>query len=158
MAGYGSDTSESNNRWGFGLGARAGYNFERLYVGARFVYHFGDSYLVKVSDARTVERDMSIWELGAEVGYDIPLSDELRLRPSMLLGIARYLVISAFLASAALAATAPPNYDWLISPGLAVAYDIGDNAFIGADVRVPIVGLEYSIIGITAYGSIGVRI
>src|SRR4051794_17314293 len=43
LLGYGIGFDETNI-WGFGLGARGGYNLKQIYLGLRFMYNFGETY------------------------------------------------------------------------------------------------------------------
>lgn len=80
LAGYGI-----NEKFGVGLGARAGYTFASgFYLGASYVYHFGITNPTPWGDA--VYR---IWLAGGEIGYEFPIGGVV-LRPNVGLGPAGY--------------------------------------------------------------------
>jgi hypothetical protein len=158
--GYGADLSESINRWGLGVGGALGYNIERFYVGARFVYQFGDTYWVTPSDAPPTKVDAALREIVAEVGYDFPIYDALTLRPSLLVGFAHYDVIDAVIHfdSSSLNAPGRSTDRWMVSPGLTAIYDLADKVFVGVDLRLSVVNFSESILGFVAFANVGLRI
>lgn len=82
---YGFDMEEGDfNPWGPGIGIDAGYTLPAaIYVGGAFDYFFGDS--VEVAD---IETTANVWQLMAELGYDVGFAGNFVLRPKLGAGIA----------------------------------------------------------------------
>jgi hypothetical protein len=155
LVGYGKDLSDFFNRWGFGLGAQGGYRLDHLYLGARFVYHFGGS----TSGTLVLDEphaNVSLWELTAQVGYEFALADRFTFRPDLLLGMTSF-IVGTLTHSAGTVSWSQSELKPVISPGVSLLYDLTSNLFIGIEMRVPIVKLVDSIVGYVAYGSGGLR-
>ena len=84
LLGYGftlnTGAAADTNALGLGLGVRAGYNFDALYLGATLLYHGGgstDFTNVLVVDAvtanSTAELTSDLLLLALQAGYDLPL-------------------------------------------------------------------------------------
>jgi hypothetical protein len=127
----------SVNPMGFGLGVRAGYNLNKLFLGGRFMYYVGDA-----SDLPTGRLAMKSWLLAAEGGYDLELGC-LVLRPGLALGIASRII------------DGPPSFNGgnlgyipgsasntqvglYLAPGASLILPI-DAFFVGADARLHLV-------------------
>jgi hypothetical protein len=147
---FGTDLTEDFNPWGLGFGLRGGYNLERLYVGVRFVYQLGNSVDVVTPGLSTLEFTYNLWELSLEGGYDFTLQDKLTLRPSLLLGIVSVIASSDGPVFGGEAAdTSDTNL--LIAPGASLLYDLTEQFFVGADVRLPVVIGGGSMLGLVFY-------
>jgi hypothetical protein len=76
--------STKPNPWGLGLGLGVGYTLPSgLYAGAQFEYFFGGQDTIAVgNETATWDADIkaNIWDLFAELGYDLGLGDEFVLR------------------------------------------------------------------------------
>src|SRR5690606_5628792 len=125
---YGLEMNEGDsNPWGFGLGARGGYTLDfGLYVGGAFEYYFGDSEDFGGGN----EVSFNIWQLMAEVGYDVGLGDQLVLRPKAgvrLASLGGEVCIQGTCAS-------DSESNLLLAPGVEFQY-VGDGFFVGAEAR-----------------------
>lgn len=108
-----------------GVGARLGYELERVYLGGTFVYHFGEERSASAFGfTRTVS--VNVYYFGGELGYDLS-AGPLVARPYVGLGIgtARGCIDSA-------CDTESRAY---VAPGAAVLYPVADRIFVGADAR-----------------------
>lgn len=87
--GYGVYTGEGEdppNPYGLGLGVRSGYTLGAgVYLGAAFHYYLGSSDEVTTLGT-TIESSSNIYQIGAEVGYDLALGPNTVLRPKVGLG------------------------------------------------------------------------
>lgn len=84
--GYGfsfGDTLGGTEPLGLGLGLIGGVPLGEFYAGGRFMYYFGGS-----AELPTGNFSMESWQLAAELGYLLDLSDDLRLRPGVVFGAA----------------------------------------------------------------------
>ena len=73
--------------YGVGVHARAGYTLEPgVYLGAESNYFFGATQ--RFPELGDVEGSLSVFQLGAEVGYDVPLGSALVVRPKVGAGAA----------------------------------------------------------------------
>jgi hypothetical protein len=130
---YGVNLKDTTpNPWGLGLGLGVGYTFQSgLYTGAQFEYFFGGQDTVQGPQplagepALTADVEANIWDLFAEVGYDLALGDEFVLRGKGDVGIASL--------SSRYCVTAPPGVEGfpceddsetalLVGPGVAFLY------------------------------------
>ena len=130
LLGYGVSLEDGGNPWGFGLGLRGGYNLDAIYLGARFVYYFGESESVTVPFAGTIETSINIWELGVEGGYDIDAGG-ITIRPGLGLGLASVNADAGGM-------SASESY-FFIAPGVSALFDVTDSIFVGADVRFQLI-------------------
>ncbi len=145
LVGYGVSL-EDVNPWGFGFGLRAGYNIDAFFVGGRFVFYIGET----VTETRasfsggTSEEDIShnLWELGAEVGYDIAI-DAVTLRPGLGLG----------LASGSSGGSSEVNV--YVAPGLSLLYGVSDSMYLGLDARFQAILSEFGANGIPILATVG---
>ena len=130
----GNQLPESVGLYGLGVGARVGYTLpSRIYAGATFVYHFGQS-----KDANGVKYEGGALYPGVEAGYDLSFSNFV-VRP----------YAGAGLVSVKLKASAGPSEIdasgsklgfW---PGVTLLYPI-EKYFIGADARyVVVTGVDH---------------
>ncbi len=93
---YGINLKDTKpNPWGLGLGLGVGYTLPSgLYLGTQFEYFFGGQDTVPGpqplagESALTADVEANIWDLFAEVGYDLALGDEFVLRGKGDVGLA----------------------------------------------------------------------
>jgi opacity protein-like surface antigen len=137
LLGYGISFESGPNALGFGFGARGGYNFDKLYLGARFNFYLG-------------EDPVNIWELGIEGGYDVSLGDKLTLRPEIGLGLASVTVDLGPFGSAS-------DSEFYIAPGASLLYDVTDSVFVGLDVRLLLVLSDPMFKGLPILATGGMR-
>lgn len=111
----------ATNHLNLGVGARVGYTIpQHVYLGATFVYHFGES----AGDLASVH----VFYPAGEVGYDLHLQD-VTIRPYAGAGL---LVAQATVLGQSATDTAFGFY-----PGLNANYEIPKSpAFVGADMRL----------------------
>lgn len=132
LLGYGIAFDDPNG-WGFGLGVRGGYNLGKIFLGARFVYHFGETAEAESSGLSLLEATMNLWDVGVEGGYDLLVADRLTIRPEVGLGIATRMVSSeGELFGDSLSGSETDPYLALGASGL---YDITPDVFLGLDGR-----------------------
>jgi hypothetical protein len=126
LVGYASDNLN------FGVGIRAGKTLaNRVYLGATFVYHFGDSQTVTTA-AGNASSSFSVFYVGPEGGYDFVVGPTI-IRPYVGLGLAS---LNTSVSGPGASASAGDT-KFVIWPGGTVIYDIKDSAwFIGGDVRL----------------------
>lgn len=119
LLGYGISFEDGPNIWGFGLGLRGGYNLGPIFLGARFVYYFG-------------EDNFNLWELGIEGGYDLPVGPVI-IRPGIGLGIATvsYEIDVGFGGEDFSDSETNPY----LALGSSVLCDITEQFFVGGDLR-----------------------
>jgi hypothetical protein len=136
LLGYGI-SFEDQNGWGVGLGVRGGYNLNQIYLGGRFVYHFGETYEGATGGLTIAEATINLWEVGVEAGYDLLVADKLTIRPEVGLGIATRI------ASADSALLGDLFSDTNTNPYLALGasglYDITPELFLGLDARIQLI-------------------
>jgi hypothetical protein len=126
LLGYGISLESGGNLWGLGFGLRGGYNLDKIYLGARFVYYLGESQSTPLGDV-----SVNVWELGIEGGYDVPAGPA-TIRPELGLGL-------AFASFSAPGGGSTSDGNFFIAPGAAALFDVSDNMFVGADARFQIV-------------------
>jgi opacity protein-like surface antigen len=144
FAGYGISLEDGQNPWGVGLGLRGGYNLDQIYLGARFIYYLGESTSTPLGDA-----SVNLWELGLEVGYDLPAGG-LTIRPALGLGLDNVSVDAGF-------GSASKAYFYL-APGASALFDISDNMFLGVDARLQLVFADPDMIkSIVLLATFGLR-
>lgn len=139
LFGYGVnvDNASGLSRWGFGFGARGGYNLDKMYFGARFSFYLGGSQSVGLlGGAKTSENS---WELGLEEGYDAYVAKGLAVRPLFGLGFARANFNTKATGIAPVNASAYSTIGLFLAAGAALLYDTSDNIFIGVDSRFQII-------------------
>jgi hypothetical protein len=81
---YGIEMNDGDfNPWGPGIGASVGYTLPiiPIYVGGNFDYFFGGSV-----EAGGFKTSGHVWQLMAEGGYDVGLTDLMVIRPKLGLG------------------------------------------------------------------------
>jgi hypothetical protein len=132
LLGYGVGLQSGGNPWGLGFGLRGGYNLDKIYLGARFVYYLGKSVTVPNPFGTPVSVTANIWELGVEGGYDVDAAQGLVVRPLVGLGIANSGVSGTGISGAS-------STDLYIAPGAALLYDVSDSFFVGVDARLQLV-------------------
>lgn len=141
--------------YSLGLGIRGGYELDsRIFLGAGFVYHLGNSddltrsmpgtQVVEVVSAR-----QNYMLAFLEGGYDIWLGD-LIVRPSMWLGLG-FAVVDPHFRTGGLRT----EIDFLFAPGLNLIY-VFDGLYIGGDARYVVVTADGAP-GIELFGMIGLR-
>ncbi|HKP57316.1 MAG TPA: outer membrane beta-barrel protein [Polyangiales bacterium] len=131
LLGY-SVAFDDPNWWGFGLGARAGYNLKQIYLGVRFMYNFGESYSDPIG---LTDSTANLWDVGAEVGYDFVPIDKLTIRPELGLGVATtVLSVDTDFADAS-----ESRSKFSLSFGASALYDVTPSLFLGLNMRVPLV-------------------
>ena len=144
FAGYGISLEDGQNPWGLGLGLRGGYNLDQIYLGARFIYYLGESTSTPVGDA-----SFNLWELGLEIGYDVPAGG-LTIRPALGLGLDDVTVDAGF-------GSRSKAYFYL-APGASALFDISDNMFVGVDARLQLVFADPDMIkSIVLLATFGLR-
>jgi len=157
LAGYGHgfDLPLDINPFGIGFGVRGGYNFDALYVGARFMFFLGES-----KELVGAEVSANAITLGLEAGYDLSLyRDVLFFRPELGVG----LVVAAAEAMAAGVAGQPgdsiddSSEDVYIAPGFALFVRVGERSFLGMDVQLPIISVDDPVVELTILGTAGMR-
>jgi hypothetical protein len=155
LAGYGLDLSGAElNPFGIGFGVRGGYSLGDLYLGARFMFFLGESEDV-MSGGMTIETSQDLMTIGAEVGYDIELSDRgIDLRPEVGLGLA---LSGGEGADAAGNMVDTSSTDFYVAPGASLLFCLGTNVFTGLNVQLPIVFAEEIGTGLTFLGILGLR-
>jgi opacity protein-like surface antigen len=128
LLGYGISLESGGNIWGLGFGVRGGYNIDKIFLGARFVYYLGES-------------PVSSWELGIEGGYDLSIGDKLTLRPGLGLGIASVTVSipSIVIAGTTVGGGSGSSSELYIAPGASILYDVSDTMFLGAEARLDLI-------------------
>jgi hypothetical protein len=148
LAGYGLALDDGANPWSAGFGLRGGYNIGGFYVGARFVYHVGETVTELrgsfAGDTSEVEVSANLWELGAEAGYDIRAGEIVVIRPELGVG----------LASVSANNTQTVGY---IAPGLALLFDVSPGFFLGIDARYAYVGTTLGESGLGFFANLGLR-
>jgi hypothetical protein len=128
----------------FGAGLRAGYTFEsHLYVGAGFMYHFGQS-----TEVFSIKTSTTTMYPSAEVGYDIRFG-RMVVRPYGGLAV---LVSTTSIENLDSATTTSPA----LTPGCALTYDIPKSSiFVGGDGRL-VLNLDGGT-SLGVFGSAGMR-
>ena len=150
LLGYGVSLEDGGNPWGFGFGARGGYNLDQVYLGARFVFYLGESVTVpNLLGGAASETSVNIWELGVEVGYDVDLSKGLTLRPELGLGIAN--------SSTSFNGFSTSSTDLFLAPGASLLFDVAEDIFLGVDVRFQFILASATIKGIPLLATGGMR-
>ena len=130
--------------YGFGIGVRGGYTLpQRVYVGGQFGYYFGGS---------TLGDSYAIWNLTAEVGYEIPLAAvPIIIRPYGGLGFEGVSVSSPGLSgnpvcAGGVCAGGSSFSGFMLMGGAVGTWNFTPNWFAGADARlmIPTFGNTYS--------------
>lgn len=152
LLGYGI-AFDDFNPWGVGIGVRGGYNLNQIYLGARFVYNLGSSEDLETPGFTVAEYSYSLWDLGLEGGYDIPVAEKLTLRPEVGLGLAGLSVESDYL----LGGTGGSSTEVYVALGATGLYDIQPNIFIGLDARFQFVFAEDVLTALTFLINGGLR-
>jgi hypothetical protein len=155
LGGYGHtfNADEHLNPLGVGFGVRGGYNFGELYVGLRFMFFLGDT----ESMGGGVETSANAMALGAELGYDIALLDDvLFVRPELGSGL---MIIEGESMDGAMAATSVngSSEDLYIAPGAALFVNVGKRSFLGLDLQAPIVFATDTEVALTILAIAGMR-
>jgi hypothetical protein len=126
VLGYGV-SFEDANPWGVGLGLTAGLNLSSVYLGARFVYHFGQS----ASDDYG-SYSIHLWELSFVLGYDIAVAENFILRPNISPGLASLI---GELSDSEYSVSGSSDA-FTLAGGIAAIYSIQPNVFLGLDLRL----------------------
>ena len=149
LIGYGVGFDEPNI-WGFGLGARAGYNLNQVYMGLRFMYNFGESYSDVIGLA---EITANMWSLGIEGGYDFLVADKVTIRPELGLGLA----MTTISADTDFGGGSESNSNFYMAFGAAALYDISPMLFIGLDTGIQLIVGDGSTAAWLFLANIGTR-
>lgn len=152
LLGYGI-AFDDFNPWGVGLGVRGGYNLNQIYLGARFVYNLGSSEDVATPGFTVAEYTYSLWDLGLEGGYDIPVAEKITVRPEIGLGLAGMSVESDYL----LGDVSGSSTNLYLALGATGLYDIKPNIFIGLDARFQFVFADDLVSALTFLINGGLR-
>jgi hypothetical protein len=140
--------SDDVNPWGFGLGLRGGYNLDDFFIGARFVYHLGETVEVTrfgtLGEPRMEDVTANLLQFGVEAGYDIHAGSTVVLRPQFGIGFA---VVSG----------ERDQTSVFIAPGVSVLFEVSPKFFVGVEGQYQLVATEISISGIVALANIGMR-
>lgn len=131
---------------GAALGLRAGLTLPStdVYVGAAFLYHFGED-----ADVLGAELSASSLMFGIEGGYELDLG-AVTLRPSLGIG---FQVASIAADANLLGLESQDSTDPYLSPGVGVFLDVG--VLLGAEARYNIVFNERYVDSISLLASIG---
>jgi len=125
----------SANAYGLGLGARGGYTLGfGLYVGGQLEYFFGGS-----AKSQSSNLSLSVWQLQAEVGYDLGLAPTFVLRPQLGLGVAGFHDDFCFddAVNGHACRDLSDNY-FALAPGAVALLDVGP-VFLSAEARVNVI-------------------
>jgi opacity protein-like surface antigen len=148
LVGYGVSLEDGPNPWGLGFGARGGYNLDKIYLGARFVFYLGSSEDVSTG-VGTIEQSINVWELGIEGGYDVALGSTVTLRPELGLGLAGSSVDAGGFSVS--------STDFFLAPGASLLFDVSDSVFLGVDVRLQLILADETVKGIPILATGGMR-
>ena len=151
--GVGTALGEEFNPYGFGFGVRGGYSLGPLYLGGRFAYHLGTSEEVRTTDLTLVDVSVSLWEFGAEAGYDFHVLERLIVRPSVILGIASFITSTELLGQSGSGSDAK----FLLSLGASALYDITPMWFAGGELRLPLNLGGESVVGLVFFATGGAK-
>ena len=157
-AGFALDDTVGNvNAEGFGIGAQAGINLDKIFLGARFLYYLGDTSALPTGDL-----SMNTWLVAAEGGYDFDLS-ALILRPSLALGLITRIVdqppmftspaTGGFIGGSGGNA---PQFAFYAAPGASLLLPIS-MLYVGVDARVPFAIGNRTYVAMDFLGMIGLR-
>lgn len=132
---YGMELNEGNaNPWGSGLGFNGGYTLPviPIYLGGNIEYFFGNTV-----QGTGFELKSRLWQIHAEGGYDIGLTDFFVLRPKLGLGPATLTQKSCLLGacnsdSKAYMSVAPGLTLMIFTPVIRLSFD-GRYEFVLAD-------------------------
>jgi len=144
LLGYGISL-EDFNPWGLGFGLRGGYNLDKIFLGARFVYYLGGTEELPDGFGNTIEIDYNLWELGIEGGYDLDVASGFIVRPGVGLGLAGF---SAGDAS---------ETEVYFAFGASGLYDVAPDIFVGADARFQFVLADESAKALILLATGGMR-
>lgn len=146
LLGYGIDLESGPNAYGLGFGVRGGYNLDKIFLGARFVYYLGSS-------------SWNIWEFGIEGGYDLSVGDKLIIRPGLGLGLASLTVSypSTTIAGITVGGGSASSTEFYIAPGASLLYDVSDSMFLGAEARLEVILGSSSYKGLILLANAGMR-
>ena len=108
-----------------GFGARAGYGFDRVYVGGTLVYHLGETRKANTLGG-SEDVSVNVWYFGGEVGYDLA-AGPLRVRP--------YGGVGMGTARGCLGSSCDTESRAYIAPGIVGLYPLSDRLFAGVDAR-----------------------
>lgn len=124
LLGYGT------GRLNFGMGARAGYTFETpFYVGATFMYHFGDDGFA--TGQGVTDSSRSFYYPAGEVGYDVGIGPVL-VRPYA----AAAILFNRTSITTNGVSNSVTNSELIIYPGVTAQYILPKTpVFVGGDMR-----------------------
>ncbi len=126
---YGLDTEDGDlNSYGIGIAPKGGYTLDMgLFIGGRLDYFFGGS-----EDVPGGEVSANVYQLLAEVGYDIGLSPDLVVRPK--LGVGFGTVGAELCMSGGSCTDQDAKTGLALNPGAGILYSFG-SVFLDADLR-----------------------
>ncbi len=153
LLGYGVSLKSGPNPWGFGFGARGGYNLDKIYLGARFAFYLGES-----QSTAGFKTSLNVWELGLEGGYDFDVAQGLVVRPLLNLGIASLVADVTVSGIPNVGGTGSSSVTKLyLAPGAALLYDVNDTFFVGLDARFQIILASSTAEGLIFLANGGMR-
>ena len=159
LIGYGI-SFEDANPWGFGLGARAGYNIGGFHIGGRLAFQFGGDFESPRADntggGYFITESWSLWEIGPEVGYDI-FAGDVDIRPYIGLGLA---IVSRDEEDLPFnPGSSESDGHPFLAPGVSLLYSVSDSFFLGIDARIQVIFRSLAELkGLPLNGYIGVRL
>jgi hypothetical protein len=174
LVGGGSNPSHGPNPLSVGIGARAGVELKRVYLGLAVTYYFGDSgncgggsptsgadtsslppgFCTLASDGGEVELKQRASLYGVDLGYTLgfPRLSFLKLRPLVQIGDAQITrtgsVTSQDITNGALAGLRSEN-SFYLQPGL-TAFVTAESFFLGVDANLLIMPSVTDIDGVTS--------
>jgi opacity protein-like surface antigen len=138
---------------GFGLGV--GYNFSDFFVGARFAYYIGDSETqirpnFGVSAPDMVDVSQNVWELGAELGYDVHAGTSIVIRPGLGLGLAS-------MSFSTDGGTGISETNAYFAPGVGLFYGVSDSIYLGIEARFQLVLTDPAAKALIPFAGLGMH-
>jgi hypothetical protein len=122
LIGYGFEDG-----YNFGLGVRVGSTLQsKVYVGGTFVYHLG-----KTESTSGLEVSANVLYIGGELGYDIPASETVTIRPYAGLGLASVMAKVKF---NGMGGSGSENRAY-VSPGILLQAQTSEKVLLGLDGR-----------------------
>jgi len=133
---YGFEMNDGDfNPWGPGLGLDIGYTLPNaLYLGANAEYFFGET----VDVEGLGELKGNVWQVTAEVGYDLGLGDRVVIRPKVGLGVASLNSESCVDLGSDEVCTDDSSTNFAATPGVDLLY-LGEHFSLTVDVRYDLI-------------------
>jgi len=150
LLGYGVSLEDGANPLGLGFGIRGGYNLDKIFLGARFVYYLGESENIPDTSLLGTSGEISfnMWDFGIEGGYDVDAGG-LTVRPGLGLGIANLIVDFGGVSDS--------SGKVYLAPGVSLLADVSDAFFVGGDVRFQIIFADDTVKALTFLANAGMR-